>query len=348
MSGFLNWTNSSILMKTESLKNGQKEISGAIVRRQQGKVAEKKEDEVDLDEGSQKKKKKTATKSKKEKKEPAVSRTPADEAKDTAEKFEYILRKGIEDAKAQNPGKVVVILVDGGGPHTTEPFVSLRPNKMSSAEREAELREAGLWPNPPPNSVAEAKRIYTASPIPLKQWTNAELIALELGAVVVYIPLHHPHLNVIEQVWRAVKQHYRLHCGEKNVKNMLQFAHDALTGGKGAEHVCSKEAIERRKKRTRQISEHLAANPTGDPLRENQLRGKNFVPWPDVDVSKVPKFGSLKVPKNLRHLGFYAHYLNQARIKQFKKKTVGSCLRFSINAHFVASTQTWPSNLRLT
>ncbi len=314
MSAFLNLTSNSILMKTESL-NGTKEISGAIVKRQQSKTENDDGEDDDGAASSKKKKKKMRTK------KPKAPSTPADAAKDTAEKFEYILRKGIEDAKAQNPGKVVVVLVDGGGPHTTEPYVSLRPSKMSSDDVQAELRAAGLWPKPAP-SAKEAKRIYTDSPIPRKQWTNAELIALELGAVVIFIPLNHPHLNVIEQVWRGVKQHYRLHCPKKNLKNMLQCATDALTGAPGAEHVCSEEAILRRRKRTQLIAQHLAANPEADPLSENKLRGKKFKPSREVDVSGVPYFRSLRAETNLLELQLYAHHGNQARIKQYRRGEV--------------------------
>ncbi len=309
ISGFLNLSDDSILMTTESLKRGAPEISGAIVKRQQN------------DESASPRRKRKPIK------EPERPRTPADAAKDTAEKFEYILRKGIEDAKAQNPDKVVVVLVDGGGPHTTEPFVSLRPSKMTSEAMERELRAAGLWPKRD-LSAKEAKVLYTDSPIPRKQWTNAELIALELGAVVVYIPLNHPHLNVIEQVWRGVKQHYRLYCREKNLKNMVQCAKDALTGAPGAEDVCSREAIKRRKWRTLMIAQHLAANPGADPLRENQLRGKKFKPSPPIDVSGVPRFKSLRLAKYLLDLQIYAHYLNQARIKQFRRGQVSRLVGF--------------------
>jgi hypothetical protein len=314
MSAFLNLTSYSILMKTESLSRGQKEISGAIVKRQQSKT-EKDDDGGDDDGAAPPKKKKRKVG------EPKAPTTPADAAKDTAEKFEYILRKGIEDTKAQNPGKVVVVLVDGGGPHTMEPHVSLRPSRMSSEEIEAELRAAGLWPKSQP-SATKARQIYTQSPIPRKQWTNAELIALELGAVVIFIPLNHPHLNVIEQVWRGVKQHYRLHCAQKNLKNMVQCATDALTGAPGAEYVCSVEAILRRIRRTQLISRHLAANPEADPLTENKLRGKKFKPSPEVDVSGVPVFRSLRSESALLDLQLYAHHGNQARIKQYRRGKV--------------------------
>ncbi len=301
-------------MKENPSVAGKREISGAIVKRQQ--KTKKDEDDGDGDVGSPRQKKK-------QKKEPEVARTPADAAKDTAEKFEYVLRHGILDAQAQNPGKVVVVLIDGGGPHTCEPFLSLRPSKMTSSGIEAELRVAGLWPSSSP-TAAQAKRIYTDSPIPRKQWTNAELIALELGAIVVYIPLNQPHLNVIEQVWRAVKQRYRMKCAVKNLKNMLESATDSLTGAPGAESVCSTEALMRRDLRTELISRHLAENPDADPLKENKLRGSKFQPSPPVDVSAVPKIGLFRRGTNLLAAQQYAHFLNQARLKQYRRGEV-SC-----------------------
>jgi hypothetical protein len=299
-------------MKTESLESGQKEISGAIVKRQQQKQGE--EDDAGDEAESPRKKKK-------QKLRPPP--TPADAPTDTAEKFEYILRVAIRDAQRQNPGKIVVILVDGGGPHTMEPYVSLRPSKMSTERIEEELRHADLWPKEG-LYAAEAKRIYTNSPIPRTQWTNAELIALELGAVIVYIPLNHPHLNVIEQVWRAIKQHYRVTVGRKNLANMIECATGALTGAQGSEHVCSVVSLKRRKERTSLISRDLALNPEGDPLSENKLRGAKFMKNlpPEVDVSNVPKFKSLRVAGNLRDLQLYAHHLNQARLKQYKRGVV--------------------------
>ncbi len=110
MSAFLDLTSNSILMKTDSLKSGKREISGAIVKRQQ-----RKKEEVDDVNGSEDE----GTPKKRRKKIDALPATPADAAKDTAEKFEYILRKGIEDAQKQNPKEVIVVLIDGGGPMRT-------------------------------------------------------------------------------------------------------------------------------------------------------------------------------------------------------------------------------------
>ena len=319
-----------MLMKTSSL-GGELEISGAIVKRQQSK---RKGADAEEDENSEEEE--IAPKKKRRKGEKAAAPapppiTPADAAKDTAEKFEYLLRKAIEDAQQQNPGKVIVVIADGGGPHTCEPFISLRPSQRSTDEIEAELRAAGLWPKKGLN-VTEAKRKYTDSPIPRSQWTNAELIALELGAILLYIPLNHPQLNVIEQNWRGVKQHYRLNC-KKNLKQMMKCARDALTGAEGAEDVCGVAAIKRRKLRTSLIARHLAANPDADALSENKLRGKTFKPSPEVDVSNVPDFGgTLRVPENLLHAQLYAHYGNQARLKQFRRGQViiRVCYRFCI------------------
>ena len=323
MSAFLNLNSNSILMKTESLEPGREpEISGAIVKRQQ----KKKSDDGDAGDGIDDEKEGESPREKKRKKEAKVPATPADGARDTAEKFEYILRHGIMDAQKQNPGKVIVAILDGGGPHTCEPFPTLRPGKSSDAEIKERLTDAGLWPKGEKPTARQAKTIYINSPIPRTQWTNAELIALELGAIVVYIPLNHPHLNVIEQVWRAVKQHYRIACVQKNLANMLATARAALTRGKGSEHVCSVGAIKRRKWRTWMISRHLAANPEADPLAENKLRGKKFKPSPEIDVSQVPKFGNLTIAKNLLHARLYAHHGNQARIKQFTRGVVSAHL----------------------
>jgi hypothetical protein len=314
ISAFLDLTGNSILLKTKSLQKGPREISGAVVKRQQRKKEEGDDDEEEA--GTLKKKRKT----KQEK--VSVPATPADAAKDTAEKFEYILRRGIEDAQKQNPGKVVVVLVDGGGPHTVEPFLSLRPSNLGKKEIEAHLRDAGLWPKCEKVSAKEARRIYTDSPIPRSQWTNAELIALELGAILIYIPLNHPQLNVIEQVWRAIKQRYR-GLGTKNLATMLKCVRDCLTGANGAEEVCSERKILKRKMRTDLIARHLMENPEADALSENKLRGKKFRESPGVDVSEVPKFGKSLVSKeDLLDAQLYAHYLNQARLKQYRKGEV--------------------------
>ncbi len=352
ISAFLNLTSNSMLMKTESLVRGAPEVSGAIVKRQQKKKADP--DEGDDDESADR-----ARRKKKAKMEDAPA-TPADSAKDTSEKFEYILRKGIEDAQRQHPGKVIVVLIDGGGPHTCEPFVSLRPSKLTSAEIEDHLRGAGLWPKGG-EKVMEAKRIYTNSAIPRTQWTNAELIALELGAVAIYIPLNHPHLNVIEQVWRGVKQNYRMYCFPKNLKNMIACAQGALTGRELVEDVfseealqrqrgvCSIDAMQRRKQRTALIARHLAANPNADPLAENKLRGKNFKPSPEINVSQVPNFGSLTSPDGLLHVQLYAHHLNQARLKQYRKGEVSALALplFVVARADFCSTLIWRSCLLL-
>ena len=92
-------------------------------------------------------------------------------------------------------------------------------------------------------------------------------------------------------------------------------------------------AIKRRKLRTSLIARHLAANPDADALSENKLRGKTFKPSPEVDVSNVPDFGgTLRVPENLLHAQLYAHYGNQARLKQFRRGQViiRVCYRFCI------------------
>ncbi len=124
--------------------------------------------------------------------------TLADQGMDDSPKFQFLLREAIRDAKTRHPGLTVVVVVDGGGPHTTEPATSLRPNNMSGDEITEELKRAGLWVQG--MNLKDAKRTYTTSPIPRSQWTNAELIALEEGAIVIFLPNAHPFLNVIEQV----------------------------------------------------------------------------------------------------------------------------------------------------
>ena len=167
--------------------NGSYKTSGSIVKRRK----KKEKAESDDDEKSP---------SRKLKESRTGSVTPADAGMDDQFKFEFILANAIEDARAQNPGKTIVVVVDGGGPHTVEPSTSLRPSNLTTEEMRTKLVAAGLVSLGTKTTASETKRMYTDSWITRTQWTNAELIALEQDAVVLYLPLCHPFLNVIEQV----------------------------------------------------------------------------------------------------------------------------------------------------
>jgi hypothetical protein len=191
ISAFLDMSNNSILRaeKPSASHSGPYGMSGSIVKRKgKKKKADLMEEDNEVDEQDGEA-------------EPSRShRFLADQGMDDSGKFQSILRQAIRDAQAAHPGKIVVVIVDGGGPHTSEPVTSLRPSNMTASEIVCELQKAGLWSNG--MSVKDAKKNYTASPIPRSQWTTAELIALDEGAIVIFLPLAHPFLNVIEQVRR--------------------------------------------------------------------------------------------------------------------------------------------------
>lgn len=89
-------------------------------------------------------------------------------------------------------------------------------------------------------------------------------------------------------------------------------------------HLNSPEAIARRIKRTELIRRFMFANPHKPPPSENTVLKKGWVESPIPDMRSVPKIKSLREAKGLLHMQLFAHHLNQARLKQFRKGEVCS------------------------
>ncbi len=291
------------------------EISGAIVRRQQTRrtieMDNEDEDDDDDEDGA-------------EEKSIKKSRSILDAPKDTHEKFIEVLRTGIADAKAKYPNKVIVIVADGGGPHTVEPSTTLWASAMSSKEMRDELVHAGKMSEGEKCSAKDLKCRYIDSNIVLNQWTVAELVCLELEAVMIFLPLNHKALNPIEQVWRVLKQAYRGCELEKNLRNMAAVVESAMLQKGDFVHVNSKEAIERRLTRTRIIRRHLIAHPTLRTIpSENSVQKKGFKVSGGPKMSSVPFY--FKKPfqnQSLLSVQLHSHYLNKARLKQQRRGQV--------------------------
>jgi hypothetical protein len=305
----------------QRFENG--EISGAIVRRQQTrrKIETDNEDE-DEDEDENGAKEKSIKK----------SRSILDAPKDTHEKFIEVLRNGIADAKAKYPDKIIVVIADGGGPHTVEPSTTLRASAMSKKEMREELTRAGKMREEEKCNVNDLKRRYIDSNIVLNQWTVAELVCLELEAVMIFLPLNHPALNPIEQVWRGLKQAYRGCELEKNVRNMQAVVESAMLQKGDYAFVNSKEAIERRLTRTRIIRRHLIAHPTSKKIpSENAIQKKGFVVSGGPKMSSIPSY--FKKPfkdESLLSMQLHSHYLNKARLKQQRRGQVSLIVLFCL------------------
>lgn len=79
----------------------------------------------------------------------------------------------------------------------------------------------------------------------------AELIARELGAIVLFYPNSHPQLNSIEQVWRALKQYYRKSVYPKNIGTLEKHFTNGMNGK--VEGLLSKEQLDRQYERVKRI-----------------------------------------------------------------------------------------------
>ncbi len=327
MSAFLDTTARGILQRPSKLQRFEKgEISGAIVRRQQTRRKiqidddedDENEDEDDVEDDVEEKSLKK-------------SRSILDAPKDTHDKFIEVLRNGIADAKAKYPDKIIVVVADGGGPHTVEPSTTLRASAVSKKEMREELTRAGKMRQEEKCNVNDLKRRYIDSNIVLNQWTVAELVCLELEAILMFLPLNHPALNPIEQVWRGLKQAYRGCELEKNVRNMQAVVESAMLQKGDYAFVNSKEAIERRLTRTRIIRRHLIAHPTSKKIpSENAIQKKGFVVSGGPKMSSIPSY--FKKPfkdESLLSMQLHSHYLNQARLKQLRRGKVISVAFFS-------------------
>jgi transposase len=316
VSAFLDTTARGILQRSVKLQRFEEgEISGTIVRRQQTRrKIQIDEDEDDNDEDEEYVEEKSLKR----------SRSILDAPKDTHEKFAEVLRNGITDAKAKYPDKIIVVVVDGGGPHTVEPSTTLRASAMSSKEMRDELIRINELGEKEKCTANDLKRRYLDSNILLNQWTVAELVSLELGAVLMFLPLNHPALNPIEQVWRGLKQAYRGCELEKNVKNMETVVQSAMLQKGDYSFVNSKQAIERRLTRTRTIRRHLIAHPTSKSIpSENAVQKKGFVVSGGPKMSSIPFY--FKKPfqgKSLLSMQLHSHHLNQARLKQQRRGKV--------------------------
>ena len=317
VSAFIDSTDCTILLRN-SVANDPKALSGAIVKRQQKvkKSLEEEFDEADDQQGASKR-----SKSDKKSKSNQSSISVIDSAKDTSEKFLAILENAIDDAQKKYPGKIIVFVVDGGGPHTVEPSTSIRSSMMSMPEIRAELIRAEKLDKKEVLSLAKLRTRYIDSGICYDQWTTAELLCLEKGALILYLPLNHPAMNPIEQVWRAIKQEYRQYSDTKNLANMLDLITSAITMDGEYSDINSVENIKRRLDRTKMIRREVIANPKAGIPSENSLRKKGYKPFPKANANRLPSFIRKKKRDKLE-LALYFHYLNQTRLKQQRRGEV--------------------------
>ena len=316
VSAFLDATDSSILLRySPEEKDGARTISGAIVKRQQGKVKKSLEEDfedADSEGGASKKTKSTDS--------------VIGSAKDTSEKFLAILENAIDDAQRKYPKKIIVFVVDGGGPHTVEPSTTIRSSMMGLEDLRTELIRAKMIDKDEKLSMAALRTRYIDSGICYNQWTTAELLCLEKGALILYLPLNHPAMNPIEQVWRAIKQKYRV-CGiEKNLANMLDLITSAMTMTGEYADVNSRESIGRRLERTKEIRREVIAHPAGTIPSENSLRKKGRKGAPKPNFNLLPLIVKKK-KRNKLELALYFHYLNQTRLKQQRRgEVIDKCI----------------------
>jgi hypothetical protein len=135
-----------------------------------------------------------------------------------------------------------------------------------------------------------------------------------IGRCVLFLPLNHPALNPVEQVWHGLKQAYRGCELEKNIRNMETVVESAMLQKGDYSFVNSKQAIERRLTRTRTIRRHLIAHPTSKSIpSENAVQKKDFVVSGGLKMSSIPFY--FKKPfqgKSLLSMQTLAHHLNQA------------------------------------
>ena len=322
VSAFLDATDCSILLRYSSEKEGVRALSGAIVKRQQGKVKKSLEEDFEDADGD-------GGASQKTKSVDSVIGS----AKDTSEKFLAILENAIDDAQRKYPKKTIVFVVDGGGPHTVEPSTTIRSSMMGMEELRTELIREKIMDNGEKLSMAALRTRYIDSGICYNQWTTAELLCFEKGVLILYLPLNHPAMNPIEQVWRAIKQKYRV-CGvEKNLANMLNLITSAMTMTGEYADVNSKESIERRLERTKEIRREVIAHPAGTIPSENSLRKKGRKGAPKPNVKLLPSIVKKKKRAKLE-LALYFHYLNQTRLKQQRRGEVIDIVFLSISDSF--------------
>lgn len=136
-------------------------------------------------------------------------------------------------------------------------------------------------------------------------------------------------------MWRAVKQRWRRSVGEKNVALLYRICVECMDGLGENRDVNGLDAIQRRIMRTLLIRRFIFWNPGNDPPSENTVQKKKWKQNDVPDLKSVPDFGAnLSNPTVLLHAQLYAHHLNQARLKQYRRKEVLFCFLFP----FVFST----------
>lgn len=122
----------------------------------------------------------------------------------------------------------VLFVFDLASTHLTTPAGTLWSEVTSTKHAAVEyLRSIGQPPDPSllKDQVIElAKQQFSRSPTKLQQ------LAQEYGHQVIYLPTHHPGLNVIEFVWAMAKRQVaRQHSVDRNFKQVIEQIKRALT-----------------------------------------------------------------------------------------------------------------------
>jgi hypothetical protein len=144
---------------------------------------------------------------------------------------------------------------------------------------------------------------------------QAELLGVKHEAIVLFLPNSHPYFNPIEQVWRALKQRYRLEP-HKTISALETTIIDGLTGKLQKEGIMTTEQLQRQALRTELIRRNLFEHK-GVAKTENQVQKKGFVPSKTPDYSHLDHLRNITTPEGLQSHELYAHYLNQSRRKMF-------------------------------
>ena len=229
---------------------------------------------------------------------------------DNHETFLVSVREAItvQQAKHQHQDQIVVLVVDGARTHTT--VEDGRSGYIRKADLEEKLKGIGKYEKG--LKQPELSLMWKQSDVYRSVWSEAEELAEELGAVLIYNPNAHPYVNPIECLWRAAKASYR-----QNGKKGMTTLHDEVRAYLGQRVTKeSKDSQKRWHHFSIETRRHLYHNPWAERLTENDIKKKTYKLQPRVDLTPLKKLLAFKKEGEIdvQLMQRYAHYLNQARI----------------------------------
>lgn len=261
-----------------------------------------------------------------------IAEGPSNErGNDSNATFLHDLNQGYIALKANHPGRIPVIFVDGAGTHTA---LGSQKNlsQLKKKERIEYLKENGGWTEKLESCKKLTNEVLQQAinelPTHQKPLNPAEELAVSHGGVLIFLMNAHPELNPMEQIWRNLKETRKHNGGVRSLDELSQHVVEKFD--KNGSSPIETSSIRKYIYTAEQLRRFaFRENPDRLP-KESKVEKKNWKfqpPLLDEVADLKKKLGLSKrggqdivdVEEISMRVQAYAHHLNSARIYKSQK-----------------------------